>query len=638
MKPGKNQNVSLVLSVLFCGILNAGLWAQIPCTEITEQAGIEHHYLAITYMGGGAAFFDFDNDGDEDLWIAGGLNQDALYENDGTGNFTEIGTAAGLEATNGHVNSGVITGDLDNDGFKDVVLTGHIGFPPQLFKNNGDGTFTEISASAGLADFAAQCHSAAMGDVNLDGFLDIYIATYIENIVNIYDANNEVIGFDHDCLDNLLFINNGDWTFTEQSENYGLKDGGCALAATFTDYDLDADPDLLIANDFGEWIIPNALYQNENPTEEFSDVSQNSGMNIGVYGMGIAVGDYDKDLDLDYYITNLGRNVLLENDGNASFTDMTSQTGVEDTNMDSLLAIGWGTAFMDVDNDTDLDLFVCNGHVPAADFIKNNKANRNRLFINDGNPNGTGYEFYETAFESGMDHTGRGRGFAYADIDNDGDLDFLVINNNKHTTADTIENTLLYRNDLDNNYNWLKVKLEGVSNNRDGFGATIKIVLDGQSWIHDYNGGYGPHAAQHSAIAHFGLGNAPSVDSLVVTWPGGVQHTFVDLVVNEMICITENGVITNVESPELQQPAIRLSATPNPFKNQTRIEFHLAAAEDVAFEIYNALGQHVKSFDRKWYPAGTHSFDWTTDLISTWSFIKLKTEKQTKILKLIHIK
>ena len=125
---------------------------------------------------------------------------------------------------------------------------------------------------------------------------------------------------------------------------------------------MDADPDLIVANDFGAWVTPNALFQNEIPADTFLNVSEPSGMDVGIYGMGIATGDYDRDLDLDYYITNLGRNVLLENQDKIVFTDKTTEAGVEDEYMDSLLATGWGTAFLDMDNDADLDLFVCNGY------------------------------------------------------------------------------------------------------------------------------------------------------------------------------------------------------------------------------------------------------------------------------------
>ncbi len=629
-----NLSAVLLLMTLWCATLHA----QIPCTEVTQQVGIDHHYLSVSYMGGGAAFFDFDNDNDEDLWIVGGINQDVLYENDGVGNFTEIGTVAGLEATNGHITSGVITADLNNDGWRDVIVLGHIGFHPLLFKNNGDGTFDEISGPAGLANYEGQSYAAACADVNQDGLLDIYVGTYIENIQLIYDNNGAAIGFDHDCFDNFLFINDGDWTFTEMAQEYDVRNGGCALATTFTDFDQDADSDLFIANDFGEWLVPNSLYENNNPTGPFPNVSSATGMDIGIFGMGIAIGDYDRDQDLDYYVTNLGTNIFMENQGNNTFLDKAAETGTEDTYVNSLFATGWGTAFIDVDNDTDLDLFVCNGYVPAALFISNNPLNKNRLFINDGNADGTGYTFFESALESGLDDPGRGRGFTYADYDNDGDLDFLIINVNQQTSGDSVQNVLLYRNDNDNENNWLKVKLQGTTGNRDAFGSSIKIVVGEHSWVHDYNGGYGSHASQHASNAHFGLGENTVVDSLLITWPGGVQHAFTEITSNQTICISENGTITDTNDPEVQESFLQVSAYPNPFKEQTQIKFYLPNADDVQIDIYDALGRKIHSFQEKKYSQGEHILEWKNQLSpSSWYVLQIKSKQAISTLKLFNI-
>ena len=342
--------------------------------------------LGINEMGGGAAFFDMDNDGDEDLWISGGINRDVLYENDGSGYFKEVGVQAGLTITTNMVTTGVVTGDVDNDSYSDVLLLTHRGFHNTLLRNKGDGTFQDVTTSAGLEDESAYTLAAAMGDVNLDGYLDIYIANYIKKHVLLYDMTEDTVqGFDHTCHANRLYINNGDWTFTEVAEEQGVSDKGCGLAVAFSDYDGDNDADILVANDFGSWVLPNALYKNQFPEDGYEDVGKFSGMDVQIYGMGIAIGDYDMDLDLDYYITNIGKNVLLQNMGNGIFTDQAVQAGVPDTYVDEgLFTTGWGTAFMDFDNDTDLDLYVVNGFVPAAPFISNALHNPNRLFENDG--------------------------------------------------------------------------------------------------------------------------------------------------------------------------------------------------------------------------------------------------------------
>ena len=420
-----------------------------------------------------------------------------------------------------------------------------------------------------------------------------------------------------------------------QESNTASIMGGCALASTFTDFDGDADADLMVANDFGEWIVPNALYQNNQPDSLYADVSASTGADVGVYGMGIAIGDYDRDQDLDYYITNLGRNVLLEQqDG---FIDRTTETGVEDTYMDTLLATGWGTAFIDVDNDRDLDLFVCNGHVPAAAFIDNHKENRNRLFLNDGNASGNGYTFEEVGLASGLDHPGRGRGFAYSDYDNDGDLDLLVVHVNPHTSGLPIENALLFRNDYEGDNNWLKVKLEGVISNRDAYGSTIRIVVGADSWVHDYNGGGGSHASQHSTIAHFGLGDAEIVDSLIVTWPTGEESQYANLPVNEVITITEDGSITSATTPTQVEQQLQLAAFPNPIGESTQLRFQLQKSTFTELIIYDAQGRKIETLHRGQLAKGDHQFNYSVNRQNAgWSLATLRTDQHTATLQLIH--
>lgn len=630
-----NKTLVHFFIILLCYCVSSSkLHSQTSCAEVSQSVGIDHYYFSVSYMGGGAAFFDYDNDGDEDIWITGGINQDVLYENT-EGQFLETGTAAGLANTNGHITSGVITADLDNDGFRDVIVLGHIGFHPLLFRNNGNGTFSEISESAGLSEYEGQSFAATCGDINQDGFLDIYVTTYIDEIQLLYNGSGEVVGFDHECFNNFLFINNGDWTFSEMAAEYEVRNGGCALATTFTDFDQDADADLMIANDFGQWITPNALYQNQNSSTVMPNIAQSTGMDIGIYGMGIAVGDYDRDLDLDYYVTNLGRNVLLENQ-NTTFTDMTTERDVEDTGTDSLLNTGWGTAFIDMDNDLDLDLFVCNGYVPSALFINNNPLNRNALFINNGNPDGNGTIFTESAFAAGLDDPGRGRGFAYSDYDNDGDLDILVVNVNKQTTPDTIEKVRLFRNDLDINKHWLKIKLQGTNVNRDAFGSTIKIVVGEHSWIHDYNGGYGTHTSQHSSIAHFGLGDFEMVDSLIITWPGGFQEQFTSIEADQLLTIVENDGVLGTN--EFSDKTISLSASPNPFYESTEIEIQLEQSEEVTLSIFNTLGQQTEVLFQGQLSAGTHAVHWNPKNKAAWNFIQLKTGTKIKTLKIIQFK
>ena len=598
-----------------------GLIAQLKFSEFTLEAGIDHHYLGINEMGAGAAFFDMDNDGDEDLWLSGGLKRDALYENDGTGHFTEIGEAAGLRATLNKVTTGVITGDLDNDGYKDVLVITHIGFPNFILKNNGNKTFEELFKT-GLEKDKAYCLAAAMSDINQDGFLDIYAGNYIQDDALSYSQENpdSIIGFNHKCHANNFYLNNGDWTFTEVTNQWQVGDRGCALAITFSDYDGDFDPDLLVVNDFGQWVLPNALLQNN--LSAFDNVSSSSNMDVGIYGMGIAAGDYDNDLDLDYYMTNLGENVLLKNNGDGTFSNYTIAAGVEDSHVtDQLLATGWGTAFIDFDNDSDLDLYVVNGYVPAASFITNAKANPNRCFENIGNGS-----FIKVLGETEVASPNWGRGLACADIDNDGDIDFLVGNVNKQATSDTIQKVQLFKNESQHQNNWLKIKLEGTINNRDGFGSQVRIKVKDRWLMQEANGGFGTHASQNSSILHFGLATVSLVDSLIIFWQGGQQQILTNVATNQLLHIIEETDVST-SSPQFQNTNIELNCYPNPFRHQTTIAYELNQKSSVSIALYDHLGRVVFS---QYFPdqsKGKYNLQWTARQKGIY-FLQLKTREQ----------
>ena len=605
----------------FVNLISTSLFSQIQFTEVTQEVGIDHHFLGINEMGAGAAFFDMDNDGDEDLWLAGGLNRDVLYENDGQGNFTEIGVKAGLNSTRNKVVTGVITGDLDNDGFKDVLLITHIGFPNVLMKNMGDNTFEELFRT-GIEDYKAYSLAAAFADVNQDGYLDIYAGHYIEKDELTYsDENRDTInGFNHQCHTNQLYLNNGDWTFTNVTYDYGVGDRGCALATAFSDYDGDNDVDIIVANDFGAWVSPNALLENQLSQNRFQDVSEYAQMDIGIYGMGIAIGDYDNDLDLDYYITNLGENVLCRNEGNGIFSNPTKEAGIPDTYApDRSLATGWGTAFIDFDNDRDLDLYVVNGYVPAASFIANARENSNKLFENDG-------KGIFTSVAPETQSSNWGRGLASADIDNDGDIDFLVGNVNKHATSDTIQKVQLFRNDTPTENNWLKIKLEGTKNNRDGLGSRILLKAAGKWSLQEANGGYGTHASQHSSIVHFGLGTAEMVDSLVITWMGGEQQILAQIAANQLINIKEVSLVSAIKEVGPRDIS-QLTNYPNPFSHSTIIQYHLHQKNNIEISIFDQLGRNIYQSPKILKLVGDHSFEWSAPDSGIY-YIHLQTDNQ----------
>ncbi len=533
-------------------------------TEVSQAAGIDFLYESEAFFGGGAAFFDYNNDDWLDIYVVGGKRRDALYHNNGDGTFTNISESAGLAVTDDVVTTGVVTGDIDNDGFQDVFVTTWYkiiegccaeldelnGVPQEVFefkgttnillKNNGDGTFQNIASTSGIIDTAYSA-SASFGDFNLDGYLDIYVANYVKYVR--FDEFDEI---DHIGYPNFLYINNGNNAFSEVAASFEVNDVGTALAVVATDFDNDNDNDILIANDFGEFVIPNQLFQNNFPENSFDSISISSDANISMYGMGIAIGDYDEDQDLDYYVTNIGQNVLMNNQGDGTFVEQAQIAGVDNTySTDGLFTTGWGTAFFDFNHDTYLDLVVSNGHIPAANFIQNNITDPDKLYQNNGD--GT---FEDVGAMFGINNEDINRGLALGDYDNDGDMDMLVVAITNADDDDILTYTdndhiALYRNDVITNetsQNWLKVALQGTVNNRNAYGARILLKNNGRTFIREIDGG-SSHASHHSPIAHFGLGNYNSIDMLKVIWPNGNEQILTNIETNQQIEIVENTAI-----------------------------------------------------------------------------------------------
>jgi len=556
-------------------------YTQLQLVLKSQEKGINHYYQNLQEMGGGCAFADFNSDGWQDLWINGGNQNEKLYINDGTGSFENKTTEAGLSDLSINA-TGVIVGDIDNDGHKDVFLITSATGPNNLLHNNGDGSFSNISQEAGFLQDTAFSMSASFADINLDGYLDIYVGNYVSELKLLYDGNGTAIGFDHSCSEDYLYLNNQDNTFEKVDLNFWESQTGCVLASTFTDYDLDGDPDLMIANDFGEWITPNRLFTNNYPDNNFTEVSEQLGADIGIYAMGIAIGDYDLDEDLDYYFTNLGRNVLLHNE-NGVFVDKTEFAGVEDIQFEDLNTVGWGTSFQDMDLDMYPDLLVANGYIPAGggslDWLASNPENPNKLYVNNGN--GT---FSDASNVTGFSSKSKGRGLASADIDNDGDVDIMVVILNALVIPGNENKVALYENILNTSNNYLKVDLTGVRNNRDAYGSIVRVYVDDKVLIRELNGG-SSHVSQNSSVLHFGLADNTEIDSLLVTWPGGAEQTVIGPDINTTLEIEEDlSIYTSVEDPKRTQYNVY------PVPTTSRL-YLLNYDNTAAFTVYSQFGK-----------------------------------------------
>jgi hypothetical protein len=549
---------SLLLHTILAGSLAAA--SQVPGTvirlvDVAEQAGItllnicggaSKDYI-VEVNGNGAAFFDYDNDGDMDVLIVngstlanmkqGGDQMVTLYRNDGKGRFDDVTQASGLRARGWGM--GTCIADYDNDGFQDVYVT---AFGPNvLLRNNGDGTFTDVTARAGVGD-ARWSTNCAFGDYDRDGNLDLYVANYLafdEAKIPKRGASSKCtyLGIDVMCgprdlvgEPDGLYRNNGDGTFTDVTRAAGIVDPGYyGFGVIFSDLDDDGWPDIFVANDS----VPNFLFHN-NRNGTFSEGGLASGVALNLDGkaqasMGVDAADIDGDGRLDVFVTNfsLDYNTLYRNSAQGFFIDVSHQAGVVTP---SLAYLGWGTAFADFDNDGLPDLFVANGHVyPEIDRSGRGSTylQRKQLFRNQGKGRFTDVT---TAVGGGLLIEKSSRGAAVGDFDNDGDVDALVINMNDRPT--------LLRNETQSGNAWITLKLVAKSNNRDAVGARVWLEADGGAQVAEVRSG-GSYLSHNDMRVHFGLGRTTRVPSIRVRWPDGSLEHFEGLKANEIQVIRQ---------------------------------------------------------------------------------------------------
>jgi hypothetical protein len=528
--------------------------------------GGEHKnkYLLET-TGCGVAFYDYDNDGWLDIFLVNGTRLEGfpagseptshLFRNNRDGTFTDVTAKAGV-AHSGW-GQGVCVGDYDNDGWDDLFVT-YFG-KNVLYHNNGDGTFTDVSEKAGVAGKGTRWNTGcAFVDYDRDGHLDLFVANYID-----LDLATAPVPESGPCLyksvmvacgppglrggKNILYHNNGDGTFTDVSEAAGIfrSTGTYGLGVLTADLDNDGWPDIYVANDS----TASALYQNKK-NGKFEDVAIEAGCALSPdgkpqAGMGISAADYDLDGNLDLVKTNFAGDT-------PSLYHNLGGANFEDTTFTAGLGahtqyLGWGCGFFDMDNDGWADILICNGHVyPEVEQLKTEAGYAQRKLLYQNLRNG---HFADVSFGAGpgISEPSASRGAAFGDFDNDGDIDVAV-----NVVNDFPQ---LLRCDTKLANNWIKIRTIGTKSNRSGIGARLVCVTHpaGESKPHQQidevrsGGGY---FSQNDLRVHFGVGKAEKVDTLEVRWPSGQVDTLKDIKVNQLIYVKEGeGITRTVQFP-----------------------------------------------------------------------------------------
>ena len=535
--------------------------------DVARQSGISFSQdnaaspekFLIETMGSGCGWIDYNQDGLLDLYLVNGAAtraykpaqplRSALYRNNGDGTFTDVTAKAGVGAED-LFGMGVAVGDYDHDGFPDLFVLGHGRCI--LYHNNGDGTFTDMTAHAHVENSEHWASSAAWFDYDNDGQLDLVIANYVDWSPerNFYcgDRGPGMRSYCHPDDFNpeppTLFHNNGDGTFTDvsKSSGVGLKAGNGLGVVTF-DYDNDGWQDIFIANDH----MPNFLFHN-NRNGTFSEVGYLAAVAVsgdGQFeaGMGTDAADTTGTGHMDLIVTHLDMQLarFYQNLGDGSFDDATFRSKLSYA---TFHMSGFGTRFFDYDNDGTRDLFMANGHV--LDNIERYHADTKYaepklMFRNTG----------RGIFENVSDQLGPdfvlprvSRGAAIGDFDNDGDLDILVNNNGQAPQ--------LLRNDGGNANHWLEIFLIGTKSNRDGVGARVKIVAGDLVLYDQRKGGMSYQSAQDPRL-HFGLGTRTKIDSLEILWPSGMATKIANVKVDQIIAIKEGEGIVDRPFPRIRK-------------------------------------------------------------------------------------
>lgn len=518
--------------------------------DVTAESGLRflhtdgssgRRYIVET-VASGLALFDFDGDGDEDIYFLNGAPlpgtvvatppRNALYRNEGGWRFVDVTARAGVGDTG--YGLGVCTGDYDNDGDPDLYVN-NFG-PNVLYRNNGDGTFSDVTRAAGVEVGQHVGAGACFLDMDGDGDLDLFVANYVDftfdrhRIAHMSGVPAYVGPLNYPPTANVLFRNNGDGTFTDVSVESGIAaHRGAGMGVVATDYDNDGDIDVVVGND----LRPNFVFRNDGKGR-FQEVGAVLGLAYDSLGnvlgsMGVECADWNNDGWSDIYITAYQRqwSTLFQNFDGKSFRDVTRATGA---GTGTYPQVSWGTGLVDLDHDGHRDLFIACGHLidNVEQFDDTTRYHARNIVLRN---NGQGrFLDVSDACGDGLKPELSSRGAVFGDLDNDGDLDVVVLNSRREPTV--------IRNDSATGNHWVQLRLRGTKTNRDGIGARVRVVAGGITRIDEVHSGRG-YQSDFGKRLHFGLGTARILDEIRVRWVGGGEDVIRNVGVDRWLTLEE---------------------------------------------------------------------------------------------------
>jgi len=500
--------------------------------DFTHSIGDDDLTNIIYSTGGGALFFDYDQDGWIDIYACSGtwlegvskmekpsvLPGNRLYRNKGNGTFEDMTKKAGVSGP--WYSMGAVAGDFNNDGYPDLFISNYGS--NVLLKNNGNGTFSDVTKKAGVAGGTECSVGAVWFDYDNDSFPDLYVGNYLafDPEYKYYYAPDGFPGpMAYDAQKDVLYHNNGDGTFEDVTEKMGIRDtDGRAMGVGAADYDEDGFVDVYVANDH----TLNYLWHNDGG-KGFTDRGTMSGTAFSQAGeatvsMSVDFADFNEDGLLDLFVSDDTYCSLYENVGNGIFTDKGIPSNISTS---AAQFVGWSSSFIDYDNDGLIDIFKTNG------ALKHLYGQEDQMFRNEG-----GGKFKDISLELGKYFSQEfvGRGACAGDYDNDGDMDIFVVNLNSHC--------VFLRNNKGNQNNWIILNLTGTTSNRDGIGARIKLTSGGKTQIAQRKTTTG-YLSQNDPRIHFGLAKNQIVDLIEITWPSGKVQTLENVTPNQILEVKE---------------------------------------------------------------------------------------------------